>query len=85
MEEQCPRVGALLLMAGTGERFGSELPKQFHRLSGRPLFLYAFDTLLASQLFAEILLVCHPKWVDSVQMQVGSAARVIPGGVTRQE
>lgn len=80
-----PRTGALLLMAGTGERFGSEIPKQFHRLSGRSLFLYAFDALVASRAFDEILLICHPKWVECVQQQVGSAARVIPGGVTRQE
>lgn len=28
------RVGAVLLMGGEGRRFGSELPKQFHRLAG---------------------------------------------------
>ena len=71
-------------MAGSGERFGSQTPKQFHRLAGRPVFLYALDTLRKSGLFQEILLICHPAWIDSTRHLAGDVS-VIAGGTTRQE
>jgi 2-C-methyl-D-erythritol 4-phosphate cytidylyltransferase len=74
------RIGAVLLMGGEGLRFGTELPKQFHLLGSKPVFQYALDTLLDSQLFDEIVLVCHPDWLDQVQTNLN----IILGGTTRQ-
>ena len=59
-------VGAILLMGGTGARFGSTLPKQFHLLGGRPVFTYALETIQKSGLFDEIVLVCHPDWIGEI-------------------
>ncbi len=73
------RIGALLLMGGEGLRFGNETPKQFLPLAGKEVYRHAFDTLVASALFDEIILVCHPDWVDSV------TGKAVPGGKTRQE
>ncbi len=73
------RIGAILLMGGIGARCGGDVPKQFLMLGGKQLYCHALDTLAASVLFDEILLVCHPDWMDLPH------ERMIEGGKTRQE
>lgn len=74
-------VKAILLASGAGERFGDPLPKQFHLLAGKPVYQIAVEKLLSSNLFEEIILVCHPDWIDRIETSV----TVIPGGKTRRE
>jgi len=76
---------ALLLMAGTGSRFGSALPKQFHRLSDKKIYEHTLQRFVDSALFDDIILVVHPDNVTEVERDVQGAARVITGGATRQE
>lgn len=81
---------AILLMAGIGERFGDRLPKQFHRLSGKKVYLHTVETFLNSALFDAIILVCPPLWVDTVKNEVQLDSKickvhVVAGGKTRQE
>ncbi len=76
------RIAALLVAAGTGERFGAREPKQYVPLAGRPCLRWAADSLAAQ--------------VDLLQ-PVGDPARLaatladlaalppVPGGSTRQE
>lgn len=73
-------ISAILLLAGRGERFGSELPKQFHLLNGRYLFEYALESLQRSVLFDEIVLVA-PK---GSSLSLGGVT-ITAGGSTRQE
>ncbi len=79
----------IILMGGSGERFGSELPKQFHRLAGKKIYLHTLEKFLASALFEEILLVTHAKWIPEVEQDLlryaGAPVRVVEGGTTRQE
>ncbi len=75
-------------MGGTGVRFGSELPKQFHRLAGKKVYLYTLEAFLQSGLFEEILLVCPANWMEEVRRDIASYAvkiTLVPGGKTRQE
>ena len=83
---------AILLMAGEGSRFQSEKPKQFHHLSGKPIYLYALETLKESKLFDLIILVCpksHLKkltaWHKIELKENSSSLKIIAGGKTRQE
>lgn len=78
------RIGAILLMAGSGNRFGSEIPKQFHRIGARPIYSYTLNALLGAQIFDEILLVTHPEWVEIVAHEA-PVGKVIQGSKTRQE
>lgn len=78
------RVGAILLMAGEGVRFGSEAPKQFHHLAGKKIFLHTLKTFLDASWIDEIVLVCHSQWLSRAEEEVGPRARVIIGGATRQ-
>lgn len=78
-------IKGILLMAGQGERFKSSTPKQFLPLSGKKVYQWTLDRFVSSQLFDEILLVCSPEMVETVQNEVGEGIRVIAGGSTRQE
>ena len=75
-------------MGGTGVRFGSETPKQFHRLAGKKVYLYTLEAFLQSGLFEEILLVCPAQWMEEVKRDIASyppLITLIAGGKTRQE
>jgi len=84
------RIGGLLLMGGQGLRFGSDIPKQFHRLSGKPIYRVTLEAFLSAAIFDEIVLSCHPDWIPLVQEELASMplpipVQVVPGGNTRQE
>jgi ribitol-5-phosphate 2-dehydrogenase (NADP+) / D-ribitol-5-phosphate cytidylyltransferase len=78
---------AILLMGGEGARFKSDLPKQFHRISGKKVYLHTLDTFIKSELFEEIILVCQSKWISEVKEELKSFSniKIVPGGSTRQE
>ena len=77
-------VTGIILMSGTGSRFNHSIPKQFHRLSGKPLYQYTLDAFKQSGLFDQIILVCHPSYEEEVRSTVPDVD-VILGGKTRQE
>ena len=77
------KVGALLLMGGRGERFCSQVPKQFALLGGKPLYRYALHTFLQTGFFDQIVLVCHPDWMEMARGEEGVC--VVEGGATRQK
>lgn len=76
-------------MSGSGERFGSSQPKQFHNLSGKRVYLHTLDRFLTSGLFDEILLVSHPDWISTIQEDLKAYSdhpiRIVTGGKSRQE
>lgn len=78
---------AILLIGGTGLRFGSETPKQFHRLAGKKVYLHTLETFLKAKLFKQIVLVCPEKWIPQVKEDVAAypSVLVVEGGATRQE
>ncbi len=82
-------VVGIILMGGTGNRFGSDVPKQFHRLSGKKIYLHTLEKFLNTQLFEEILLVTHENWMETVQSDLTAyqdhPIRVVLGGSSRQE
>lgn len=69
--------GAVLLIGGKGERFESHLPKQFHRISGKRIYLYALETLIASNLFEEIVLVAETKWHQLILSEIPRSSKAI--------
>ncbi len=81
---------AILLMGGSGQRFGSDSPKQFHRLAGKKVYLYALEALLSFQDWQQIILVVHPSWQRQVMedLETGgllsSKIAFAPAGATRQ-
>jgi len=52
-----PRIAALVVAAGQGERAGGSLPKQYRRVGGKTVLAYAIDALSAHPAIDEIQLV----------------------------
>ncbi|MDR1757947.1 MAG: 2-C-methyl-D-erythritol 4-phosphate cytidylyltransferase [Bacteroidales bacterium] len=58
------KIVAVLLAAGEGKRFGSDIPKQFVTVNGKSMVLYAMDTFNAHPMIDEILVVCHAGYLS---------------------
>lgn len=63
-------IGLVLAAAGAGSRFGSDIPKQFIPLNGKPLYSHSLETL--AQHCSECVLVLPPEWLYGVKAQVES-------------
>lgn len=79
------KISAIILMAGVGNRFQSDLPKQFHTINGKAIYLYTLDRFLEKKLFHEIILVCEKSYIFRVKKEVPPFIKVIAGGTTRQQ
>lgn len=78
---------AIILMGGEGSRLSSAIPKQFLQLGPQPIYQHTLRIFRESQLFDEIILVCHSDWVSKVKEEIVSFSnvQVISGGSTRQQ
>ncbi|MFZ4772876.1 MAG: SDR family NAD(P)-dependent oxidoreductase [Chlamydiia bacterium] len=80
---------AILLIGGKSERFlDPNTPKQFQSLSGKRVFVYALETLLKTGTFSQILLPCHPDWIEPLELELTKLSpkiSIFEGGSTRQE
>ena len=87
------RAGAVVVAAGAGSRFGgTEAPKQFLPLAGRPLAVRAVEALLGHPAIERVVLVLPASGFENWREQVapflsGAGSRILfrPGGTTRQE
>lgn len=79
-------IKAVLLMGGSGARFGSQTPKQFHALNGTKLYLLTIKQFLQFSIFKEIIVVCPLGWIPSIEDEIPDGPiKVVTGGKTRQE
>lgn len=79
-------VTAILLAAGRGSRAGSELPKQFLELAGRPMLLHPIETLRASARVSALVIVLpeeRPPAIDEA-LDLPEVASITAGGPERQ-
>ena len=80
---------AILLLSGSGGRFGGGVPKQFHNLSGKKVYLHTLEKFLSVGVFREIILVTHPQFIKAVTLDIeaykNKNIHVVSGGSTRQE
>ncbi len=88
MEEK-KGIRAILLLAGSATRCESELPKQFHRLIGKRIYLHTLEKFLSVEMFEEILLVVPALWQREIEEELlrypQNVVRTVIGGETRQE
>lgn len=87
--EQEKGIKGIILMGGSGSRFKSQLPKQFHRIAGKKVYLYTLEQFLKIEAFEKIFLVCPERWapqvIDEVATYEDHRIEVIAGGDSRQE
>lgn len=81
---------AIIVAAGTGQRFASTTPKQFITLLGKPLIIHTLDKFDACDLIDEIVLVLSDegrKLLESSDHASGitKLRSIVTGGTTRAE
>ena len=86
--QQTSRTVGVLLAAGTGSRFGSDLPKQFLRVAGRTIIEHAVDAFEDHPMIDDIIIVMHPAYLDEMKRLVNENRwekiwKVLPGGKER--
>jgi 2-C-methyl-D-erythritol 4-phosphate cytidylyltransferase len=82
-----PSFAAILVMAGTGSRFGGPVPKVYAPLAGEPLWRHAARTLSTTPGCVRLVLVVAEDRVDAVAEAAADLplARVTAGGERRQD
>ena len=89
MPDVSPRIHALVLAGGSGDRFGAEVPKQFVRLAGEPILLRSVRTIATVGL-DQLVIVTHPSWIrETAELlagaDIGARFTLVSGGATRNE
>ncbi len=83
-------VTAIVPAAGAGERFHSDIKKQFYQLGGMPLLARTISNLSMSDEIDNIIVVTHPEQIDHCEKiiaehDLSKVSAAIEGGATRQE
>jgi 2-C-methyl-D-erythritol 4-phosphate cytidylyltransferase len=83
-------VWAVLAAAGRGERLGSDRPKAFARLGGRPLLAESLERLEGSDWIEFIVIAAPAEWEEpaillSEELGAGKVSSVVTGGASRSE
>ena len=79
---------ALILLGGSGKRFGGETPKQFIKKNNIPIYIDAINKYQNVDSITDILLVVNKDYIDEVKSDlktynIKKVIDVIPGGKER--
>lgn len=81
------RTVVIVVAAGSGSRFGSDVPKQFCLLAGRPVAMHAIDALRRALPEAEIIIALSPAmvglWYELCREYSFKSPEICLGGATR--
>ena len=81
----------LLMMGGVGSRFGSDRPKQYTEINGKPVFIHILEKLAVLPYLDKIIVVSNAFWLDyahtCISRFIGDTARIVlvRGGDSRSE
>ena len=81
---------AIIIAGGTGKRMGSDTPKQFIEVNGKPVLAYTCESFQKHPLIDAIEVVCLEGWEDMVwcyreKYGINKLKWVVKGGDTGQE
>jgi 2-C-methyl-D-erythritol 4-phosphate cytidylyltransferase/2-C-methyl-D-erythritol 2,4-cyclodiphosphate synthase len=81
------RCAALIVAAGRGERFGTDIPKQYADLAGRPVLRFAIEAFVGHPEIDAVRVVIDPTHADLYAQATAGLDLPPPvaGGATRQE
>lgn len=77
----------ILLAGGVGSRMGSNIPKQFIEVNGKPIIVYTLQNFQRHPMIAKIVIVCIKDWIEHVKELVRrygltKVEWIIEGGAT---
>lgn len=61
---------AIVLSGGTGTRLGSEIPKQYIEVSGRPIISYTLETLISHSMIDGLVVVADDVYRELIDKEV---------------
>jgi len=70
--------------AGSGSRFGGDVPKQFQPLAGKPIVQYVVERFLLSGLVEKIVVSVTDALLTTMKQAAGDHVQFVAGGDTRQ-
>ncbi len=76
-------VAVLIPAAGSGSRFGGELPKQFLMLGGKPILQHVVERFLVHERVGRIVVAVAEMLLNEVKQT--DRVRFVAGGATRQQ
>lgn len=81
---------AVILAGGIGQRMGSDVPKQFLEVDGKPIIVYTLENFERNPSVTDVLIVCNPEWIDHCndlveRFGLGKVRWVVPGGKTSHD
>ncbi|MGI6125916.1 MAG: IspD/TarI family cytidylyltransferase [Planifilum sp.] len=87
-----PINAGIILAAGVGKRFGTDKPKQFYDINGKPVLYYTLQSFVDSGLLDHIIIVLSAPYMDWARAMVRKhfpdgehQIHLCEGGPTRQE
>ena len=81
----------VILAGGVGSRMGSEKPKQYLSIGGKPVIVHTIEKFCMYNDFEKVLILCPAQWIgytkDLVRKYIGEDSKVdvIEGGSVRNE
>ena len=75
---------AIIVAGGMGSRFGTQIPKQFHKINNKKVITYAVDAFLSHPSIEEVIIVSHPDWILSVK-ELYPKCKIVSGGKDRRD
>ena len=75
---------AVIVAGGSGNRFGSKIPKQFIKIDGQEILAFSVKTFLEHPEIDEVIIVSHLEWIKIVSENY-SDCKVVEGGKRRQD
>lgn len=75
---------AVILAAGSSNRYKDKLPKQFQEFNNKLIVEYSIDTFKNHSEIDQVLLLVPDKYIDFIKQKV-KHCKIIVGGKTRQE
>lgn len=82
------KVWAVIPAAGSGQRFGAGVPKQYQAVAGRPMLAHVLDLLLAAPGIEGLVLVTaagDTRWKEWVREPASRRVITATGGATRAD
>ena len=78
---------AIILAGGIGKRMGSDIPKQFLKVAGKPIIVHSIENFQKNPQVEKILVVCIKDWIDQAwelvkKYSLSKVEWIIEGGST---
>ena len=80
---------AIIFAGGTGQRMGTEIPKQFLKIDRKPIIIHTIEKFEKNENIDAIIISCLETWIPKLeklvkQYNIKKVKSIIPGGETGQ-